>query len=436
MDLSSRTAHQRGSWTESEYQSVSLRILPCVNSSGEIGDTVPVWTSASKHRYHYVRATRFSESKYWREFRDLPTVAQQEHTVQESTSIATEEVETLTIMDNLHLQPTISGRSSQMVPNSRTAVAPVRQEENLTFVGNFTHPPGITQDEMIALLSSAKAPISGNAARHGATSTQKTLLNPTMPRSSGCGNVKHTHPSTMNMQIPAQELQSATASHQMDQTDDLTHVGTIYSSTASSTNSMESLKNVMGQPITQSDNAATLLNELGPLTFVGNFDLRPAVHHQPNTKLNPAHVPGDVTQREVNTLSDSPTPPTLSAAPVVPVEARGDVPASSCGSPVQQTPSREAYVEVMEYHRQMASYYKELQLKVENTSKVEGSVLQGKRVGVLGGSDWEPPKKRCWEGIDLPDDCVEELCAIPGVWDLAIEMGLLTVCQAEELKDH
>ncbi|XP_041923922.1 uncharacterized protein LOC121688413 [Alosa sapidissima] len=412
MDLYSRTIHQRGSWTGSEYQSVSQRILHIVNSSEEIGDTVPVWTSASKHRYQYVRATRFSESKYWREYRHWCTVAQEEHNVMNSlsTSTATE--------DNLPLQP--------------TAVAPVRQEESLTFVGNFTHPPGITQDEMIALLNSVKAqaPISENAGSHGVTSTQKTLLNPTMPRSSFSGNVKDTHPSTIvNVQIPAQELQSATASHQMDP-DDLTHVGTIYSSTPPSTDSVESLNNVMGH-ITQSDNTAALLNEIGPLTFLGNFDLPP---HQPNMKLKPAHVSGDVTQREVISLGITPTPPTLSAAPVIPsAEACGNVPASSFSSPTHYT-TREAYVEMLEYHRHMASYYKQLRLKAENTSQVEGSVLRRKRVGVLGGSGGEPPQKRCWEGIHLPDDAIEELCAIPGVWDLAIELGILTVCQAEELK--
>lgn len=111
------------------------------------------------------------------------------------TSVPQKEMDTLTFAGNIPLQPTCV-KSSQVVPITPTAVAPVQQEERLTFVGSFTHDPHVTQDQLIALLDSAKTPASGCGASHGVSFTQSTLLNPSVPLSSDSGTMRHTHPST------------------------------------------------------------------------------------------------------------------------------------------------------------------------------------------------------------------------------------------------
>ena len=91
----------------------------------------------------------------------------------------------------------------------------------------------------------------------------------------------------------------------------------------------------------------------------------------------------------------------------------------------------------------MASYFRQLKLMAEHTPEMGGSVchqeLQRKRGSIHGRSWDELPLKRRWEdgtgGIVIPDDAVEILSAIPGIWDLAVEMGFLTVCEAEDLKN-
>ena len=85
-------------------------------------------------------------------------------------------------------QPT-SVRSSQV---AYTRPAPVKKMGSLKFVGNFTHPPNITQDQLSALLNSKKVPISGCAASCSVATTQKTLHNPTMPHDSD-GGICETH---------------------------------------------------------------------------------------------------------------------------------------------------------------------------------------------------------------------------------------------------
>ncbi|XP_041924041.1 uncharacterized protein LOC121688489 isoform X3 [Alosa sapidissima] len=299
MDFYPRTIHQSGSWFGPEHPALSQRILPCVNTGEALIYSAPPSTATSVPTYPYVSGLGF------------PAVPQKE-------------VETITFVGNFPLQPT-SVESSHLFPTRLAAAAPVRKE-SLTFVGNFTHSPDVTQDQFIALLNSAEAPVSGNAASHGATSTQKTLLNPTMPLSSNSGIMKHNHPST------------------------------------------------------------TILRDQMPCSGY-------VAHGLPtNTKSSAVHYT-----------------------------------------------TREAYVKMLEYHRHMASYYKQLKLKAEHSSQVEGSVcpqLQRKRGGVSGGSWEEPPQKRCWDdgtgGIILPDDAIEKLDAIPGVWDLAMEMGFLTVCKADD----
>ncbi|XP_041924040.1 uncharacterized protein LOC121688489 isoform X2 [Alosa sapidissima] len=327
MDFYPRTIHQSGSWFGPEHPALSQRILPCVNTGEALIYSAPPSTATSVPTYPYVSGLGFPAALQRKECGDWCTVAQGVRSVTANvllTSVPQKEVETITFVGNFPLQPT-SVESSHLFPTRLAAAAPVRKE-SLTFVGNFTHSPDVTQDQFIALLNSAEAPVSGNAASHGATSTQKTLLNPTMPLSSNSGIMKHNHPST------------------------------------------------------------TILRDQMPCSGY-------VAHGLPtNTKSSAVHYT-----------------------------------------------TREAYVKMLEYHRHMASYYKQLKLKAEHSSQVEGSVcpqLQRKRGGVSGGSWEEPPQKRCWDdgtgGIILPDDAIEKLDAIPGVWDLAMEMGFLTVCKADD----
>ena len=136
-------------------------------------------------------------ARQWRESGDWGAVPQEGYSVLTHlpTSETQKEMETLTFVGNFDLQPTCN-KSSQVAPTRPAAVVPVREEEGLTFVGNFTHPPNITQDEINALLNSTKAPVSGCAASHGVSSSQKTLPNPTLPRSSDSGMKRCAQPFT------------------------------------------------------------------------------------------------------------------------------------------------------------------------------------------------------------------------------------------------
>ena len=234
-----------------------------------------------------------------------------------------------------------------------------------------------------------------------------------------------------------QEWLYASTSHQ-EEADDLNDLDTIYSSTATSAESVESLKNVRDL-ITESDDTAALLKKVGPLTFVGNFDIPPEVlHAQQNNKLKPAQVPVSVAQEGVIAQRINPSPVTTAAPACLSTMACGEVPTYSKSSTAHHT--REEHLRIMEYHQHMASYYRQLKLTAEPTPDMKGSVclkeLQRKRGSIHDRSWDEPPQKRRWEdgteGVVLPDDAVEKLDAIPGIWDLAIEMGFLTVCRADE----
>ncbi|KAL2085748.1 hypothetical protein ACEWY4_019068 [Coilia grayii] len=337
-----RTSNQSGSLIRTEHLSGSETILPYVNTSGDISNTVPLWSPPSKQKYRYLRAPRFSASKYYKKSGD--GYAQGEYSVVANlnTSKPPKKMETLNLN---HPQPT-SIRSSQVAPTRPDAVAPVRREEILTFVGNFTHPPNITQDQLITLLNSAKTPNSGCVAKHGVSSTMKEIHNPTLHSSSNSGIMMHAHPSNMQM------------------------------------------------PVAQEG----------------------AIRH-----------------------STIPTPDT-SAAPV-------HLPTGACGGPHSETSTthytREQFMQMMEYHRYMASCYRGLKLRADHTPKVEGAVcskeLQRKRGVTYGRSSDEPPQKRsCDDGTEdivLPQDAVEKLSVMRSVWDLAAEMGFLTVSEAADCKN-
>ncbi|KAL2085782.1 hypothetical protein ACEWY4_019102 [Coilia grayii] len=437
-----RTSNQSESLIRIEHLSGPERMLPCVNT-WEISNTVP-----SKQKYQHLRAPRFSASKLYRESRDWYAGAQDEYRVMANLTNSRPHF----VGNFNHPQPP-SISSSQVAPTRPAAVAPVRREEILTFVGNFTHPPNITQDQLITLLNSAKTPNYGCVANHGVPSTMKGIPKPSLPGSSSSGMVKHTHPSmTVSVRTPAQvqELQSASAFDEED-TEDLIYMGTTYSSPMSSAEGVESLqqqanydliymgttyshpmspsaesvaplKNVANF-IPESSDTAALLRDVGPLKFVGNFTLPAEVlpGHQCKT-LKPVQRSVSASMAQEGATGQRINPP------------------QSKSSTTHYT--REQFMQMMEYHRYMASCYRGIKLRADHTPKVEGAVcskeLQRKRGVTYGSNSDEPPQKRsCDDGTEdivLPQDAVEKLSVMRSVWDLSEEMGFLTVSEAADCK--
>ncbi|KAL2079612.1 hypothetical protein ACEWY4_025356 [Coilia grayii] len=520
-----RTFNPNGSWIGTDHQAHSERVLTWLNSAEE-NNMAPFWKPPSEHPYQYVRATRFSASRVWKEYKRQQAVAQEQYTG--VTNLPTSAPQTLRFVGNT------SVRISQVAP-TRPAVVPVRKEESLTFLGNFTHPPHVTQDQLIAPLNSRKAPVSGSTTMDGVSSTQTRLLNPTLLHGSNCGIMQHAGPSTtVNVQMPAQQqgVLSAPTTHQRQA--HALHVGRICSSTVPSSESVETLKNVKNL-ITTSNNTAALLRELGPLKFVGNLSLPAEVlGQQHNMTLKPAQIPGSMTQEGVISTRVNPTLSTSAAPASFSTRACGGIPTHSQISSFRYT--REEYLKMMEHHRYMASYYRELMSKAQSTpemlmgsvcpevlhgqqqsmslkpAQMSGSMMQEriiaprvnpipsasvalvnlstgacgkvpnqvqnssfcytldkylkmpehhscmasyyrelqsktdnvtkmmmasvcptelqKMTGGIHDRSWEE-EKRSWNdgtgGIVLPDDAVEKLDAIPGVLDLAREMGFLTL---------
>ncbi|KAL2085801.1 hypothetical protein ACEWY4_019121 [Coilia grayii] len=398
-------------------QSGPERMLPCVNT-WEISNTVP-----SKQKYQHLRAPRFSASKLYRESRDWYAGAQDEYRVMANLTNSRPHF----VGNFNHPQPT-SIRSSQVAPTRPAAVAPVRREEILTFVGNFTHPPNITQDQLITLLNSAKTPNYGCVANHGVPSTMKGIPKPSLPGSSSSGMVKHTHPS-MNLIYMGTTYSSPMSSAegveslQQQANNDLIYMGTTYSHPMStSAESVPPLKNVVNF-IPESSDTAALLRDVGPLKFVGNFTLPAEVlpGHQ-SKALKPVQRSVSASMAQEGATGQRINPP------------------QSKSSTTHYT--REQFMQMMEYHRYMASCYRGLKLRADHTPKVEGAVcskeLQRKRGVTYGSNSDEPPQKRsCDDGTEdivLPQDAVEKLSVMRSVWDLSVEMGFLTVSEAADCK--
>lgn len=221
-----------------------------------------------------------------------------------------------------------------------------------------------------------------------------------------------------------QEFNSVTVGHQRV-TADLTHMGTFSSSTRP-LSSADSAVNFISTP----DASTALLQQTGSLRFMGNFSVPAgALVDRQRVKLQPAKVPCTVAQEGGNSPRVGPTWST-SAAPA------GFL--TGVGREIRAAPSRSAAhsnpEELMEYHRAMASYYRELKLRSEPVPKMEGSVCPKELPGNTGGIHgraWDTWWEDANQGIVLPDDAVEKLDAIPGIWDLAIEMGFLTVFEGD-----
>ncbi|KAL2103892.1 hypothetical protein ACEWY4_000760 [Coilia grayii] len=339
-----RTFTQGGSWIGTEHQAHSGRVLNYVKTAEEM-NMAPYWKLASKHPYQYVRATRFSASRYWKESKHWQTVAQEQYSG--VTNLPTSAPQGLRFVGNLsHPQPS----SSQVAP-TRPVGTPVGKEESLT----FTHA--------------------------------------------------------------------------------LPHMGTTCLSTVPSAQSVKSLRNVKNL-VTTPDDTAALLRALGPLKFVGNLSLPAEVlgGQQHNMTLKPTQVPGSMTQEGIMAPRVNPIPST-SAAPVsLSTMAFGGAPIHSQTSSFGYT--REDFLQMMEYHSYMASHYRELKSMAENMPQmmkmqsVSPAELQRKAGGVHDRS-WDEETRSGDDGtgdIVLPDDAVEKLDAIPGILDLAREMGFLTLC--------
>lgn len=242
----------------------------------------------------------------------------------------------------------------------------------------------------------------------------------------------------VNVQMPAQQqqLQSVPATHQR-QAHALPHRGTTCLSTVPSAQTLESLRNVKNL-VTTPDDTAALLRALGPLKFVGNVSppaevLRGQKH---NMTLKPTQVPGSMTQEGRMAPKVNPIPSTSAAPLSLSTRAFGGAPTHSQTSRFCYT--REEFLQMIEHHSYMASHYRELKSRAENMPQVmmmKQSVcpteLQRKTGGVHDRSWHEETRAGDDDGtggIVLPDDAVEKLDAIPGILDLAREMGFLTLC--------
>lgn len=232
------------------------------------------------------------------------------------------------------------------------------------------------------------------------------------------------------MPAQQQELQSTESIYQSG-AGAPAHVTRSPLSSAESGNSLRNVTNLIIRP----DDTAALVKEFGPLRFVGNFMLPVEVHQgQQITTPKPAQVPGNVAQGGAEEaqggLGTVDTTPSTSAVPLSPVVDAGKMPAQPKSSTGQF--NREEWLKLMEYHRNMATYYRELKRKAEGIPESE--------------EEDEPPKKiqrrfqvKNWEeleeatqGMVLPDDAVEKLDEIPGIWDLAEEMGFVTDFLADD----
>ncbi|XP_063063747.1 uncharacterized protein LOC134456307 [Engraulis encrasicolus] len=292
-----RTFHQREASIGTDHQTPCERVLS--NSAREM-DMASHWRPQSEHPYQYVRSTRFSSSKYWKEYQKGPAVSQEQY----------------------------SGLTN--VPTS----AP----QTLRFVGNLRATP-------------VPSPHTGDCI--------KVITTPS------------------------------------------------------------------------SDDTAAWLKELGPLKFVGNVSLPAEALHgqQNNMAVKAAQMPGSITQGGVMATVINPISST-SAAPVsFSIGAFGGAPTPSHQSSGCQY-SREDHLEMIELHGEMLAKYRQLRFKAENVEKMmkqsaHSAELQKKTEGNQDRS-WDEEMKDLDDltgRLVLPDDAIEKLEAIPGILDLAKEMG-------------
>ncbi|XP_063046189.1 uncharacterized protein LOC134440165 [Engraulis encrasicolus] len=316
-----KTFNQSGSWIGAEGHTRSKRVFSHVNSAEEMA-MASHWRPQSEHPYKYVRATRFSSSKYWKQYQK-GQAASQEQQYHGMTNLPTSAPQTLRFVGNLIHPQSTSVRGSQLA-STGPVVTPMRKD--ISFAG------------------------------------------PALP------NMATTCPSNMNNLIPT------------------------------------------------SDGTAALLSQLGPLKFVGNLNL-PAGGFRQNIK--PVQSAGIMTHgglaapRVDIMTSTSAAPASLSTG------AFGGAPTHSqtAGSHY----SREDLLKMINLHGEMMVKYRELRGKAEDIEKLmKQSVCPTER------QEKTENKAKALDdltgGIVLPEDAMEKLEAIPGILDLAREMGFLPMC--------
>ncbi|XP_063046166.1 uncharacterized protein LOC134440144 [Engraulis encrasicolus] len=310
-----KTFNQSGSWIGAEPRTRSKRVFSHVNSAEEMG-MASHWRPQSEHPYKYVRATRFSSSKYWKEYQKGQATSQEQQ--------------------------------CHGMANLRTS-AP----QTLRFVGNLIHPQS--------------------------TSVRGSQLASTGPVVTP--NMATTCPSNMNNLIPTSGV------------------------------------------------TATLLSQLGPLKFVGNLEL-PAgrIHGQQN--IRPAQSAGIMTHGELTTSRVDVMSSTSAAPASLSTGAFGGAPTLSQTTGSQY--SRDELLKMINLHGEMMVKYRELRGKAEGIEKLMMQAVcptehQEKTENIQDRS-WEEEAKALDDltgGIVLPEDAMEKLEAIPGILDLAREMGFL-----------
>ncbi|XP_063080308.1 uncharacterized protein LOC134470213 [Engraulis encrasicolus] len=305
------TFNQSGSWIGPERHTRSKRVFSHVNSAEEVG-MASHWRPQSEHPYKYVRATRFSSSKYWKEYQKGQATSQEQQ-YHGMTNLPTSAPQTLRFVGNLIPPQSTSVRGSQL---ASTGPVVTLMRKDISLVG---------------------------------------------PAPPNMNNLIHT-----------------------------------------------------------SDGTAALLRQLGPLKFVGNLNLQAGgFPGQQNTK--PAQ------SADIMTHGGPAAPASLSTG------AFGGAPTHSQTAGFHY--SKEDLLKMINLHGEMMVKYRELRGKAENIEKLMMPSVcptehHGKTESIQDRS-WKGEAKALddlTEGIVLPEDAMEKLEAIPGILDLAREMGFLPMC--------
>ncbi|XP_063042259.1 uncharacterized protein LOC134436836 [Engraulis encrasicolus] len=314
------TFNQSGSWIGPERHTRSKRDFSHVNSAEEMG-MASHWRPQSEHPYKYVRATRFSSSKYWKEYQKGQATSQEQQ-YHGMTNLSTSAPQTLRFVGNL-IHPQSTSVRGRQLPSTGPVMTPMRKD--ISFVG------------------------------------------PALPN--------------MNNLIPT------------------------------------------------SDGTAALLRQLGALKFVGNLNL-PEGGFPGQQNIKPVQsaaimTHGGLAAPRVDVMSS-----TFAAPASLSTGAFGRAPTHSQTSVFH----REDLLKMINLHGEMMVKYRELTGKAENIEKLMMQSVcptedHGKTETI---QDRRKEEAKALDdltgGIVLPEDAMEKLEAIPGILDLAREMGFLPMC--------
>ncbi|XP_063056149.1 uncharacterized protein LOC134450220 [Engraulis encrasicolus] len=321
MSFCPKTFHQSGSWIGAEPYSHSKRVFSHVNSAEEMG-MASHWRPQSEHPYKYVRATRFSSSKYWKEYQKGQATSQEQQ-YHGRTNLPTSAPQTLRFVGNLIHPQSTSVRGSQLA-STGPVVTPMRKD--ISFVG------------------------------------------PALP------NMATTCPSNMNNLIPT------------------------------------------------SDGTAALLSQLGPLKFVGNLNLPVGSFHGEQT-IKPAQSVGIMTHGGLAALRVDVMSSTSAAPASLSTGAFGRTQTHSQTAGFHY--SKEDLLKMINLHGEMMVKYRELKGKAEDITKLMMQSVCPTQRQSQEKTENNAKALDLTGGIVLPEDAMEKLEAIPGILDLAREMGFL-----------